>query len=222
METELVARRRAGGRLAKLTIRPRRPIPPRASWVLPAAASSRKETTSARRSRRDGAHRGARIPLSAGCSRGHTVTGTAPRQPAAVVNAILGTSSDASARSYELLPGQVRHRRGAKGGEYFTPTSIVRLIVEIIEPLRAKILDPACGSGGMFVQSAGSSMSIATANDGGSLSTGRSVLKETKLCKMNLARPRSEGQVSQSTLSRSSQLGSLLRDQSAIQCKQGR
>ena len=43
---------------------------------------------------------------------------------------------------------------GQKGGQFFTPTSIVKLIVEIIEPFKGKILDPACGSGGMFVQSA--------------------------------------------------------------------
>ncbi|WDF73932.1 type I restriction-modification system subunit M [Novosphingobium sp. KACC 22771] len=41
-----------------------------------------------------------------------------------------------------------------KGGEYFTPSSIVKLIVEIIEPYHGKIFDPACGSGGMFVHSA--------------------------------------------------------------------
>jgi type I restriction enzyme M protein len=42
---------------------------------------------------------------------------------------------------------------GQKGGEFFTPTSIVKLIVEVLEPYGGKILDPACGSGGMFVQS---------------------------------------------------------------------
>jgi type I restriction enzyme M protein len=41
-----------------------------------------------------------------------------------------------------------------KGGEYFTPASIVKLIVEIIEPFQGAILDPACGSGGMFIHSA--------------------------------------------------------------------
>ncbi len=43
---------------------------------------------------------------------------------------------------------------GQKGGEFYTPTSIVKLIVEIIEPFHGRIFDPACGSGGMFVQSA--------------------------------------------------------------------
>ena len=41
-----------------------------------------------------------------------------------------------------------------KGGEFFTPASIVRLIVEIIEPYEGTVFDPACGSGGMFVHSA--------------------------------------------------------------------
>ena|SRR3990167_5095913 len=43
---------------------------------------------------------------------------------------------------------------GKKGGEFFTPTSLVKLIVEVIEPFHGRIYDPAGGSGGMFVQSA--------------------------------------------------------------------
>lgn len=55
---------------------------------------------------------------------------------------------------YEYFLGIFARQEGTKGGEFFTPTSIVRLIVEVIEPFHGKILDPACGSGGMFVQSA--------------------------------------------------------------------
>jgi type I restriction enzyme M protein len=55
---------------------------------------------------------------------------------------------------YEEFLGNFHKTTGEKGGEFFTPTSIVRLIVEIIEPYHGKIFDPACGSGGMFVQSA--------------------------------------------------------------------
>ncbi len=55
---------------------------------------------------------------------------------------------------YEYFLGQFAFSEGQKGGEFFTPTSIVRLIVEILEPYHGKIYDPACGSGGMFVQSA--------------------------------------------------------------------
>ena len=71
------------------------------------------------------------------------------------VNAILGDiEGDAFGKVYEYFLGKFAVAEGAKGGEYFTPTSIVRLIVEIIEPFTGKIFDPACGSGGMFVQSA--------------------------------------------------------------------
>lgn len=55
---------------------------------------------------------------------------------------------------YEYFLGKFAFSEGRRGGEYFTPTSIVRLIVEILEPFRGKIYDPACGTGGMFVQSA--------------------------------------------------------------------
>ena len=55
---------------------------------------------------------------------------------------------------YEYFLGEFAFSEGSKGGEFFTPTSIVRLIVEILEPFHGKIYDPACGSGGMFVQSA--------------------------------------------------------------------
>jgi type I restriction enzyme M protein len=55
---------------------------------------------------------------------------------------------------YEYFLGQFAMSEGRKGGEFFTPTSIVRLIVDVLQPTHGKILDPACGSGGMFVQSA--------------------------------------------------------------------
>lgn len=55
---------------------------------------------------------------------------------------------------YEYFLGKFAISEGQKGGEFFTPTSIVKLIVEILQPFKGRILDPACGSGGMFVQSA--------------------------------------------------------------------
>lgn len=61
---------------------------------------------------------------------------------------------DAFGKVYEYFLGRFALAEGRGAGAYFTPTSIVRLIVEIIEPFSGKILDPACGSGGMFVQSA--------------------------------------------------------------------
>ncbi|KKQ71447.1 MAG: type I restriction-modification system specificity subunit, type I restriction enzyme M protein [Candidatus Peregrinibacteria bacterium GW2011_GWC2_39_14] len=63
-------------------------------------------------------------------------------------------AGDAFGEIYEYFLGEFARSEGAKGGEFFTPQSIVKLLVEIIEPYHGKILDPACGSGGMFVQSA--------------------------------------------------------------------
>lgn len=60
---------------------------------------------------------------------------------------------DAFGKIYEYFLGEFAKSEGQKGGEFFTPTSIVKLIVEIIEPYHGRIYDPACGSGGMFVQS---------------------------------------------------------------------
>lgn len=61
---------------------------------------------------------------------------------------------DAFGQVYEYFLGKFAMTEGQKGGEFYTPTSIVKLIVEIIEPFHGRIFDPACGSGGMFVQSA--------------------------------------------------------------------
>jgi type I restriction enzyme M protein len=61
---------------------------------------------------------------------------------------------DIFGRIYEYFLGKFAMSEGQRGGEFYTPTSIVRLIVEVIEPYHGRILDPACGSGGMFVQSA--------------------------------------------------------------------
>ena len=61
---------------------------------------------------------------------------------------------DAFGRIYEYFLGEFARTEGQKGGEFYTPSSIVRLLTEIIEPFHGRILDPACGSGGMFVQSA--------------------------------------------------------------------
>ena len=61
---------------------------------------------------------------------------------------------DAFGKVYEYFLGKFAMSEGRKGGVFYTPTAIVKLIVEIIEPFQGKIFDPACGSGGMFVQSA--------------------------------------------------------------------
>lgn len=61
---------------------------------------------------------------------------------------------DAFGKVYEYFLGNFALKEGQKGGVFYTPESIVKLIVEIIEPYHGRIFDPACGSGGMFVQSA--------------------------------------------------------------------
>jgi type I restriction enzyme M protein len=61
---------------------------------------------------------------------------------------------DTFGRVYEYFLAEFAMAEGQGGGEFYTPSSIVRLLTEIIEPFHGRILDPACGSGGMFVQSA--------------------------------------------------------------------
>jgi type I restriction enzyme M protein len=61
---------------------------------------------------------------------------------------------DAFGRIYEYFLGEFARAEGQKGGEFYTPSGIVRLLTEVIEPYHGRILDPACGSGGMFVSSA--------------------------------------------------------------------
>lgn len=61
---------------------------------------------------------------------------------------------DAFGKVYEYMMGNFAMQEMQKGGEFYTPSSLVKLIVEIIEPYHGRILDPACGSGGMFVHSA--------------------------------------------------------------------
>ena len=63
-------------------------------------------------------------------------------------------SFDAFGGIYEYFLGAFAMTEGQGGGEFYTPSSIVTLLTEIIEPYHGRILDPACGSGGMFVQSA--------------------------------------------------------------------
>jgi type I restriction enzyme M protein len=116
------------------------------------------------------------------------------------VNAILGDiDGDAFGKVYEYFLGKFAVAEGSKGGEYFTPSPIVRLIVEIIEPFTGKILDPACGSGGMFVQSARFVDEHRNGKAGRLSIYGQERVDETvRLCKMNLAVHGLEGQISQS------------------------
>ncbi len=62
-------------------------------------------------------------------------------------------SRDILGRVYEYFLGGFAGAEGKRGGEFYTPRSVVRLLVEILEPYRGRVYDPCCGSGGMFVQS---------------------------------------------------------------------
>ncbi len=65
----------------------------------------------------------------------------------------LGATSDLLGRVYEYFLGEFANAEGKKGGQFYTPKSIVKLMVEMIEPYKGRVYDPACGSGGMFVMS---------------------------------------------------------------------
>lgn len=60
---------------------------------------------------------------------------------------------DVLGRVYEYFLGQFALAEGKKGGQFYTPTHVVRLLVEMLEPYEGRVFDPCCGSGGMFVQS---------------------------------------------------------------------
>lgn len=97
---------------------------------------------------------------------------------------------------YEYFLGKFASSEGQKGGEFFTPNSLVRLIVEVLEPNQGLLLDPACGSGGMFVQSA-KFVNKHSGNCNRDLSIlGQENVEDTvNLCKMNLAVHGLEGDV---------------------------
>ena len=60
---------------------------------------------------------------------------------------------DILGRVYEYFLGEFADAEGKKGGQFYTPRSIVRVLVEMLEPYKGRVYDPCCGSGGMFVQS---------------------------------------------------------------------
>src|SRR5262249_13254714 len=94
---------------------------------------------------------------------------------------------DVFGKIYEYFLGNFAMKEGQKGGEFFTPTSIVKLIVEVIEPYHGRIFDPACGSGGMFVQSAAFVEHHRKAVTDISIYGQEKVAETIRLCKMNLA-----------------------------------
>ncbi|MFS8606406.1 MAG: type I restriction-modification system subunit M [Gammaproteobacteria bacterium] len=96
-------------------------------------------------------------------------------------------SKDILGRVYEYFLGQFAGAEGKRGGEFYTPRSVVRVLVEMLEPYTGRVYDPCCGSGGMFVQSekfvqehGGRIGDIAIYGQESNYTTWR-------LCKMNLA-----------------------------------
>ncbi|HYE32907.1 MAG TPA: class I SAM-dependent DNA methyltransferase [Methylomirabilota bacterium] len=87
--------------------------------------------------------------------------GIEPVKMAALINLIAGIgfkgtrgqARDMLGRVYEYFLGKFAAAEGKLGGEFYTPRSVVRVLVEMLEPYQGRIYDPACGSGGMFVQS---------------------------------------------------------------------
>jgi type I restriction enzyme M protein len=105
---------------------------------------------------------------------------------------------DAFGKIYEYFLGNFARAEGQKGGEFFTPTAVVKLIVEVIEPFHGRIFDPACGSGGMFVQSARFVENHKKDPHREISIFGQEKVAETvRLCKMNLAAHGLSGDVRQ-------------------------
>ena len=87
--------------------------------------------------------------------------GIAPEKMKGLIDLIAGIgfkderarARDMLGRVYEYFLGKFAQAEGKRGGEFFTPRSIVRLLVEMLEPYEGRVYDPCCGSAGMFVQS---------------------------------------------------------------------
>ncbi len=96
-------------------------------------------------------------------------------------------SKDVLGRTYEYFLGRFASAEGKGGGEFYTPRSVVKLLVEMLEPYRGRVYDPCCGSGGMFVQS--EKFVLAYGGRVGDLSIYGQESNPTtwRLCKMNLA-----------------------------------
>ena len=110
-------------------------------------------------------------------------------------------SRDVFGEVYEYFLGQFAMNEGAKAGEFYTPKNVVTLLVEILAPFKGKIYDPACGSGGMFVQSAKfKDAHQTTLGKKGDLAIyGQELMAQTRrLCLMNLAVHGIDGDLGQS------------------------
>jgi type I restriction enzyme M protein len=109
----------------------------------------------------------------------------------------MDVEGDVFGQIYEYFLAKFASTEGQRGGEFFTPTSLVKLIVEIIEPYEGYILDPACGSGGMFVQSANFVRRHKGSTGDVSIYGQERVVNTVRLCKMNLAVHGIEGDIRQ-------------------------
>ena len=103
-------------------------------------------------------------------------------------------SRDVLGRVYEYFLSQFASSEGKRGGEFYTPRCVVRLLVEMLEPYRGRVFDPCCGSSGMFVQSIEFIRAHATGNANGGMAKGdlsiygqESNYTTWRLAKMNLA-----------------------------------
>jgi type I restriction enzyme M protein len=65
-----------------------------------------------------------------------------------------GSTKDILGRAYEYCLAKFAEQEGKRAGEFFTPSCVVRTLVEVLQPFKGRVYDPCCGSGGMFVQSA--------------------------------------------------------------------
>jgi len=111
-------------------------------------------------------------------------------------------ANDVLGRVYEYFLGQFAGTEGKKGGEFYTPRCVVRLLVEMLEPYAGRVYDPCCGSSGMFVQSIAFIDAHATGNGNGGKARGdisiygqESNYTTWRLARMNLAIRGIEGQI---------------------------
>ncbi len=97
------------------------------------------------------------------------------------------SSKDLLGRIYEYFLGRFAAAEGKGGGEFFTPQSIVRLLVEMLEPYSGRVYDPCCGSGGMFVQAENFNHAHRGPTNDIAIYGQESNPTTWRLCKMNLA-----------------------------------
>ncbi|MFC1630199.1 type I restriction-modification system subunit M [Patescibacteria group bacterium] len=96
-------------------------------------------------------------------------------------------AKDLLGRVYEYFLGEFANAEGKKGGQFYTPKSIVRLMVEMIEPYKGRVYDPCCGSGGMFIMSEKFVENHKGKTDDISIYGQESNQTTYRLCRMNLA-----------------------------------